>query len=279
MNEPWRHHSVPQSVLRHFSDADDLLWHFDKRAPKQGISKLGPKGIFFGEHQYSTIDCDTGEFDPALEHFFDRDVEHPAAPVIEKILTATRGRRAPRLTPDEKDALNLFMQFQVRRVPELARKYVPDFEADVAAGLAKAEAESGPLPEDVVNYFTRNRASLTRNAIVKAQGQASAAIADLQRNRGLLIAVIADAREAFVIGSNPMAVFPAPGFREFGVSGPWMPISSQVAISNGGPPGTEDLRGITDRKAIRRLNELLFEQSDEIAGCWRALIELLINRR
>ena len=92
-----------------------------------------------------------------------------------------------------------------------------------------------------------------------------------------MIAVIADAKKAFIIGSNPMVAFLAPGFPEFGCYGLWMPISSKVAISNGGPAGTEDVRSIKDHHAIRRFNELTLAQSDEIAGRSEALTRLLIN--
>ncbi|HEX9660447.1 MAG TPA: DUF4238 domain-containing protein, partial [Rhodothermales bacterium] len=100
MSAPWRHHSVAQFQLRHFADADGLLWHFDKRRPERGIGHDGPRGIFYEKHQYSTVDYDTGELDPTLEHLFDRDIENPAAPVVKKVLTAARQKKAPRLSPE-----------------------------------------------------------------------------------------------------------------------------------------------------------------------------------
>jgi hypothetical protein len=64
-----------------------------------------------------------------------------------------------------------------------------------------------------------------------------------------------------------------------GVHGYWLPIASDVAISLGGPAGAEDLKAIRDHRSVRRFNELVFDQSDEVAGRSRALIESLTNRR
>ena len=123
------------------------LGTFDKHSPDDPIKEVGPRGILYEPDQYSSIDISTGALDPALEHFFDREVEHPAAPVITKVLDAvTAGSgKTPLLTADEKRRLDLFLQFQVRRTRELARRYAPDFESHVAAGLAEAEEEFGKI--------------------------------------------------------------------------------------------------------------------------------------
>ena len=277
MNVPWRHHSVPQLLLRSFVDAGGLLWHFDKRHPERGIGHDGPRRIFYQRHQYSTIDYDTDQLDPSLEYFFDRDVESPAAPVIQKIINAARNRKAPRLSPPERSQLDLFMQFQARRVPELVEKYRTKGDRALTAVIADLEREHGPLPD----WFgdPTEVAKLSRNAIVDAQGSPHPKLTAFQRTRGLLIAAIVDRKKAFIIGSNPVIPFPPPGFPEFGVHGYWLPLASDVAVSLGGPAGTEHLRPIRDHASIRRFNELAFEQSNAIAARSRELIASLIDRR
>ena len=113
MNALWRHHSVPQFLLRNFPDADGWLWHFDKRNPETGVGKEEPVDIFFQRHQYSTVDYDTDQLDPSLEHFFARKVEDPGAPIIKKVVASAHAGKSPGLSANEKSRLDRFMAVPV----------------------------------------------------------------------------------------------------------------------------------------------------------------------
>lgn len=284
MNAPWRHHSVAQFQLRHFADADHLLWHFDKRRPEKGIGHDGPKGIFYEEHQYSTVDTRTGELDPSLEHFFDRDVENPAAPIVEKIVNAARARKLPALTTDERTTWDRFVYYQNKRVPEVMEKYVADFDGSLQKTLAEFETRHRPLTDEekvrLSDPIVLKR--IKRNARVTTQGlPPTEEIVEVMANRGIGIAVISDPKKAFIIGSHPLVRLTSPGKTHLGHPEVelWLPIASDVIVSPWGLPGSEKLVALADHRQIRRLNELIFQQSNVIAGRSKAQIESLINRR
>ena len=155
MNAPWRHHSVPQFLLRNFSDADGLLYQRDRRRPDLGTRQLGPKGIFYERDQYSSVDMDTGQLDPSLEHFFDREVEGPAKPVVEKIVAAARHKQVPGLTAREKSILDHLLQFQSKRAPEMVRMNKAASEVALDRIMADLARLHGPLPEDLTSPASR----------------------------------------------------------------------------------------------------------------------------
>lgn len=279
MNDPWRHHSVPQFLLQQFADVGGLLFHFDKRRPDKGIGYDGPKGIFYERDLYSSFDDRTGKLDPRFEKFLDRRVENPAAPIIAKIIKAARVEVEPRLTKQARRKLDLFLQYQMRRAPEFTKIHTAEFQGGLRATLASMERDYGPLPQYLKDEISDPNSRLSKDAVVYAQARANPSISAFQSTQGLLIAVIADAKKAFAIGSNPIVFASRPLFREFGVHGLWLPIASDVAISLGGPAGAEIVRPITEHSSVRRLNELTFQQSDKVAGRSRRLIESLSNRR
>lgn len=143
--------------------------------------------------------------------------------------------------------------------------------------------EHGPLPDEKEAWFSdpTNRAHLAKNALVDAQSSVSEEVAALQATRGLLVAVIADPKKAFVIGSLSHLAFPAPGFTNplDGKNELWMPVTSDVAVSLGGPRGTEHLVSVTDHAGIRRLNELTARQSSKIGARSKELIASLLKQR
>lgn len=89
MNKPWRHHFIPQLLLRGFTDGNGSMYYFDREEPHKSIQYNTPKALFFEKHLYSTIDYETGDLDVSLELFFAK-IEDRAARIIDKIVTAAR---------------------------------------------------------------------------------------------------------------------------------------------------------------------------------------------
>ncbi|HEX9904558.1 MAG TPA: DUF4238 domain-containing protein [Propylenella sp.] len=283
MNAPWRHHFIAQMQVAWFADPSGLLFYFDKREPKKGIRHQGPRGIFHEEHFYSAVDYDTGEKDVALELYLGRVVEHKAAPVIKKIVTAARAGKTPQLTAQERADWNALVYYQMKRVPDFINRYAADLEAGYERGIIEVEEGYRPLTESeraiVADPVTRER--IIRNVRVGAQASFSQMVAAKQASIGMVIVRITDPKKAFIIGSKPVVQMKAPGFTELAPEKAelWLPIASDVAVAPGGQRGSEVLLTAHDHRLIRRLNQLSAAQSSIIAGCSKKLIASLISPR
>ena len=283
MADPWRHHFLAQMHQRGFADANGWLYYFDKTRPKDGVRHETPKPIFFEHDLYSSVDYNTGAKDTALETYYAQHVEDPAAHVIRKIVAAARRGSAPGLTPKEVAAWLNYWYFQYKRTPDAMGPVLAAFEAKLLAGKIDEPTGERPLAPHEMTIIANDgdRANILRNARVEAQSSPPAPfVKRAMASRGMQIVVIGDPRKAFVITSNPIVTLKAPGLTNPFDKGNeiWFPIASDVAVSPGGPPGAERLVTVTDHAAIRRLNEMMVDQSRQFAGRSKELVASLARR-
>lgn len=284
MSQPWRHHFVAQMHLRGFADAGGLLYYFDKTRPQDAIRHESPKAIFFRKHLYSCGDPETGAMDAELETYFAQQVEDTAARVIRKIVEAARARKLPGLSPNEVEIWRRYWYFQHKRVPDVIDPMTLELEEKLLSGVFPGASGDREMTaaEKALFASPEERSRILRDARVDAQSaQPAPFVADAMSSRGMLIAVIGDPRKALVVGSNPTVVLRPPGLTNSNNRGVeiWFPISSDVAISPGGPPGSERLVVVNDHAIVRRINELIVDQSRQFAGRSEKLIASLAHGR
>ncbi|MGB1563063.1 MAG: DUF4238 domain-containing protein [Sinimarinibacterium flocculans] len=120
MNEPKLHHYVPRFYLRHFLDAEDQLWIYDKNTDK--VFKTTPDRIAAETHFYRLPESLAGGNDPlsiekALSH-----LESKASAVIARMALEAAHRTATEgvaLSDEERALLSEFISAQHFRTLEL----------------------------------------------------------------------------------------------------------------------------------------------------------------
>ena len=126
MNEPKRHHSVPEMLQRRFADAHGLLWYFDKDRPELGVRATASNNLFLRHRQYTLKNSD-GTRDWSLETRYSA-IEGYMNLLIEKVVPMVIAGQFPVLSESERRFLDLYVYEQWRRVPELYRRLISDAE-------------------------------------------------------------------------------------------------------------------------------------------------------
>eukprot|EP00752_Nemacystus_decipiens_P001124 g1124.t1 len=213
MNEPKRHHFVPQLLQRRFAADDGRLFVFDRDRPEEGVTQRTPGNTFVRRHFYSTKRED-GRKDPELEKRLS-ELEGMADTVIRKVEAAADRGSAPGLTADEKAAWDLFFYVQWKRTPDSLEKTgaLAAFEGAVEKSIARYERDLGPLSDDERARLAdpETMARIRHNAIVKCVGTGSAEVLSALAGKGLAILRIEDDRRSFILGSNTVAKLTYPG--------------------------------------------------------------------
>ncbi len=110
MNEPKRHHYLPQFYLRNFCN-DKLLSVFDKK--KNEYRKQNPKDTAVERYYYSLKD-DNGNMDHRIEKLFSQ-IETNSQQIIDRIINNEN------ITEQEKADLSHFIALMMVRVPNLEK--------------------------------------------------------------------------------------------------------------------------------------------------------------
>lgn len=281
-NAPKRHHFVPQMILKEFLNPQGNLFFFDKRAPDDGVGEASPQNLFVQKHLYSEINSD-GSRDARLESDLS-ELETQANAVIRKIVDCARKRERPHLIPAEKALWDYFLTLQWKRVPQTFETHMtPEaFDKSLEKNLSEFEKRHRPLTnrerQDMASLETRAR--LMQNVKVSTVRRPMELALDALRSRGLGIALVADARKSFVIGSNPIVKLNLPGRAH--ISEPttevWFPIASDVAVTPALGAGSETIVEV-DGAVVRYINTAIHKQSKLIAGRSRELIYSLTRQR
>src|SRR5947208_9370887 len=124
MNEPKRHHSVPEMLQKRFADERGMLWFFDKCRPELGVRETSASSLFVRNRQY-TLMKDDGTRDWSLETRYS-ELEGEMNILISKIVPNVGASIYPNLSPDERTLLNRYVYEQWRRVPEIYDRMISD---------------------------------------------------------------------------------------------------------------------------------------------------------
>src|SRR5437667_266194 len=147
MNEPKRHHFVPQMLLRRFSNEGGKLAFFDKRIADKGVLESSPKDLFAKRHLYSRLEKN-GTKDTALEKYF-AEIEGTANLLIDKIVAAASRKQLPEFSEAEKHGWDTFFYHQWSRVPDLHLGLLNDFPQALKRSIEEHERNVRPLTGEV----------------------------------------------------------------------------------------------------------------------------------
>jgi hypothetical protein len=272
-------HYVPQFLLRRFQDINGRLYYFNKRATHKGIEHRNTATIFSARNIY-TFRTPDGRRDVSLERDVFMRTENRASEVIEKIVSSARASRLPNLTLADRRVWDEYFIDQWKRTPDFQRKVYGEGVDEVIIGelLSEFEAMHRPLSNEKRAELQSEpvRSRIMHNArviaLAKRGGEGPRALA----TRGLGIARITNPNKSFIIGSFPIIKLTLPDRTHLAdpVVEAWFPIAHDVVVGPSASPSGERLITIGDPH-IRRINQLVFRQSTEVAGRSRQLLESL----
>ena len=264
-------HWIPVMLLNNFTDEDGNLYFFDRRSPKRRILKTTPKRLYVERDLYTQCD-ENGNRDDSAECLF-AELERKTAPVLKKIIDATRAGKEPRLTSSERKTLDHYSYCQWGRVP------------DTAYSVLDHSSKKRPFQEAArglsYNELARFKKEVLVEGFVSNVTDPSERILSFLGRKNLAFVIIRRKNKSFVIGSNPvLQVFP-----EHRVSGGrpkpfiafWLPIAHDIAVAYG--EGEGGLMEFKEDRELRRFNKTVFDQSSAIAGRSDKLISSVAQLR
>ena len=269
-NRPSRQHFVPRFLLRRFTDEQGMLHCFDKKQSK--IYKAYPEKAFVVRDLY-TLTKPAGK-DYSVETGLSG-LEAAASGAIDQIIDAARAGMLPALSDTQRNTIDKFVTVQWRRVVERR-------ESDLNVNLSLPEllvlrrAEQRFGPEAVSRELARygGLQGIDKNAW---------AIAQLDRqpgwmqHKGLAVIFSRGSRKAsLIVGSDPVLLLGENrGKPDGGVA---LPISSDVAILIVSIDRNERLILDESGHCVRRLNQLVFKQSERIGASSFQLVSAFKRR-
>jgi Protein of unknown function (DUF4238) len=276
-NRPRKHYYVPRFILEHFTDRNGQLHIFDKRRHTKEVFVSNPIDAFT-QRDLNTYETPAGQSIWKLETAY-AELEDQAALIVTKCLDNARERRTPNLDADELNLWFNFVYHQQKRAPDAFDRIgvTANLLSDIRNLVADYEGEHGQLPVSEKSKLEAPETikRIRQSAIVSARTGGSIEIVKALAERGLAIAV-APPKKSFIIGDYPVVRMGSPDNQH--LSAPtlevWFPVSSDVAISPWGPPGTEQLIWLESFQ-VRRLNKAIFNQSNLCAARSEKLISSL----
>lgn len=282
MNNPKRHHFVPQLLLKRFTNDEGLLYFYDKRRPENGVCCTGPSNLFVESHFYSELGDDGGQ-DPWLERILAK-LESNTEPILQRIIESARKGELPNLSQEEKEIWDYFLYYQWKRVPDSLDRAsgLEDFDAELQRTLDRVEKDFRKLTDEEWQRFRDPdyKRKLRQNVKVDVVARIGPDVLKIIKYKGLGIGVIENPKKSFVIGSNPVVKLTYRG--QTHLADPsvelWLPISSDIAILLLPSHKQEKLLPLSDEN-VRHLNRSILSQSTVVACRSESLIRSLVNPR
>lgn len=279
-NQPKRHHYIPQFILRNFTDHNGKLYCFDKRLSKTFTSV--PTNVFV-KNNLNTHKYEDGTTSTHLESSLSKEIESPAAVVVEKIITSARHGDNLELTQSEQKVWINFLYAQLMRHPH-QRDFVQN-KNHIHQILDDIECNTDHLIPEMRKYFEdperkkRMANNAWQNAVMPPQ-EDQGQVMPILKSRSIGTILLTKKSKSFVIGDIPIIRLPSP---ETSLQAPEVrllyPVSKDVIIKWGLSDGDEYLLLVSDNSCIRALNEASLRQSNIIAGCSEKLIQSLAYSR
>lgn len=281
MNLPRRHHTVPEFMLRHFTDSSGSTYYFRKAAADRGVIKASPRNLFVERDVNSTIGAD-GKLNPVFENQLS-ELEGLASATIAKILESIRGGHLPCLNSNDRIILNYFVYRQWTRVSDVMGPIVDSAPFDRLVADAKQEAvsrgEAFSLSEEEEILADKER--LLHNARVQSMAEPSARVISMLEARGLTILQIQRSGLTFVLGSNPVLKSTRDGtsdLRDLDVEVVLAIAPDTALVLHGDSPDKFRVLPLHDKSLVREHNEAVFARSSGTVSQSRQLLRSLARR-
>lgn len=130
-----RHHFIPRFLLQNFTDGARRIYvhaRDDEWTPRQTtVDRAGLERYLYAPGP--GIESDRDPTDDTVEKWLDKEIDTPAAPVIERL---TSGAPIADLSPDECHALANFVAVLDMRTPAVRDLLVPEFHAAAVGAIS-----------------------------------------------------------------------------------------------------------------------------------------------
>ena len=284
-NRSQRHHYIPRMLLKHFCDADGMLWYGIRRDRR--VIRISSRDAFVQTNLYTSYE-DVQELSEGLQYLPDDRYEQEfsrlegrAARALKKIIEGAShildgGDVAdfPVMSPIEMTAWKEFYVSMLNRTPDAIARVVARSGNQHPAEEALDDVLSKADPSDVLR-FTKPEWDQLKDRIAHSVSAAFASsihehlpngfeLGDV----GLMIAAYRNPKNSFIVGSNGVADVSRADAGSMGVQ--WLPIAPSVAIAMSDDPTMVTLR-IDDDSLRRQINRSL-AGSQFIAGHSRRLV-------
>ncbi|MCY3487579.1 MAG: DUF4238 domain-containing protein [Bacteroidetes bacterium] len=277
-NIPKRHHYVPQFILRNFTDKSEKLHCFNRKTSK--TYRSSPADVFLEKYLY-THRSEDGATTTDLETKLS-EIEGDVAHIVEKIIKRVRRGDSIALTKHQCHIWMKFIVYQLGRHPDsLSRLLQKD---SIPGHINDYERKYGRVPEDVkVQCLTpESKERLTRNSWIESNlnypDRLYTELAPLFNGRRIAALVAKNKSKSFVIGDTGVIRYPKARHELWHPNTRLLyPISWDVVLAWGFPRNSKDVISIPYYE-VCIANELIFNQSDIIAGCAKELIESLSRK-
>jgi Protein of unknown function (DUF4238) len=289
--EPRKHHYVPVFYQKHFADADELLWVYDRQ--RRTFKKLHPLVICFEKDLYAL----KPEGEPK-----DTKVETKVLALVDALgAMGIRDFHAGKANREAEEQVAFFMAFQYNRVPTTSR--------DIRATYAKVIEELGRISfanveraKSTLEKYARETGetvTVTPESMVEAvQGKHIEIVAtevtflrnmmvqsvSLSRLLGKLDweILVASDETGFILCDCPVVIVPPKGSNQVGFAIPssakYFPLTRSLCLRLGEPGRSRKFRKI-DKEAVRIVNQNIAANSERfIMGPSRVQLENVVVR-
>jgi Protein of unknown function (DUF4238) len=281
MNEPKRHHSVPEMLQKRFADERGMLWFFDKSRPELGVRETSASSLFVRNRQY-TLTKDDGTRDWSLETRYS-ELEGGMNILIGKIVPNVGASVYPNLSPDERTLLNRYVYEQWRRVPEIYDRMISDdqFQEMHQETVAEFERLYRPLTSAERAKFAQPAylRSERKRARVSSLSKPSSSALEIISDKGLYFTRTA-ADRSFLIGSVPVIKLHPPELSDLRLPEVevWLAIHPNVAIVLARHKIEPGAVLPVSPETVRTINRAIANQSETFAGRDKALVTSIAKR-
>jgi Protein of unknown function (DUF4238) len=289
--DPRKHHYVPVFYQKHFANADELLWVYDRQ--RRTFKELHPLVICFKKDLYALKPEDEPR-DPRIENKVLALVDALGASGI-------RDFQNGKVSRDAEEAVAFFMSFQYNRVPTISRdiratyaKLVEEFGRISFANVERAKAvlekiarDTGEpvtvTPESMVEWVQGKHFEIvaTEATFLRNMMEQSVTLSRLLGTLDWEILVASD-ETGFILCDCPVVVVPPKGSAHVGFlipgSAKYFPLTRSLCLRLGGPGRSRRSRKI-DKEAVRIVNQNIAANSERfIMGPSRVQLENVVSR-
>jgi Protein of unknown function (DUF4238) len=275
MNNPKRHHFVPEMLQKRFANDQGGLWSYDSRRAEKGVRADMPGNLMLVGHLYTFVD-EKGQKDISLESAFST-LESLADPIVQKIADRVSGGKLPNLTSEERTIWDEFFLQQWRRVPDVHDSLMSEGQYLMALeeAMEKFSRTYRPVtPEERQHFLSPERIKRGRsNLRVRSLQRRSEILRDALSRRGLVFARVINPNKSIILPSRPVVKVTSADvsvLTDDRVQA-WLPIAPGVVVSPGYGHIPEFIIDLSDG-LVRQMNLALAVQSTQIVGRSKALI-------
>lgn len=275
MNEPKKHHFVPEVLLKNFTDENNWLYFYDRRFKRNEVCRQKPSEIFYKKHLNTYRESIEGLPKYDLEEKYSK-IETNIEPVFKKIFEKVRSDNLPEFTSNELSALVKFIYAQYRRVPDLHEEYYTDQNFNnVVLEEFEQIPEEHPHKEEIKKIHKKimteeiYRNFFKQKVKVKSQQISTGKVEKFLRSRGIVYAFINNKNKSFIIGSRPVLMMHAISQHHDheNQNEIWLPLSSDIALCFAPIIKQKSfIFEMSDNRDIRYFNETIYNQSNIIAS-------------